>query len=132
MPHTILLVDDSQLVRHALRSSLEVNPDWVMCGEASDGQSAIQMTQDLKPDLVLLDLSMPGMNGFQVARELKRISPSLPLLMFTSFKTPQLEKEAMAAGCNAVVSKSDHHDRLFDNIYQLLARNDRNIGARIA
>jgi DNA-binding NarL/FixJ family response regulator len=99
---------------------LEVNPDWVICGEAGDGQSAIQMTQELKPDLVVLDLSMPGMNGFQLARELKLTHPALPLLMFTSFKTPQLEKEALAAGCDAVLSKSDHQGRLFDNIHRLL------------
>jgi len=122
LTHTILLVDDSELVRHALRSSLEVNPNWVICGEASDGQSAIQMTRELKPDLVVLDLSMPGMNGFQLARQLKHTHTALPLLMFTSFKTPQLEKEALAAGCNAVLSKSDHQDRLFENIHRLLPK----------
>ncbi len=94
-----------------------------MCGEAVDGLNAIDMALLLKPDVVLLDLSMPGMNGFEVARELKRIAPSIPLLMFTSFKTPRLEMEALAAGCNAVVSKSDHQQILFDNIQRLLAPN---------
>jgi CheY-like chemotaxis protein len=63
---------------------------------------------------------MPGMNGFEVARELKRITPSIPVVMFTSFKTPALETEALAAGCNAVVSKSEHQQMLFDNIQRLL------------
>ena len=65
---------------------------------------------------------MPGMNGFEVARELKRTMPSIPVLMFTSFNTPSLESEATAAGCTAVVSKSEHQQMLFENIERLLAR----------
>ena len=91
-----------------------------MCGEAADGVSAILMARELKPDLIVLDLSMPGMNGFQLARELKTINAARPLLMFTGFKTPQLEKDALASGCSAVVSKSEHQQLLFDNIHRLL------------
>ncbi len=65
---------------------------------------------------------MPGMNGFQLARELKNLKPSLPGLMFTSFKTPQLEKEALASGCNAVISKSEHQQMLFDSVRRLLGQ----------
>jgi putative two-component system response regulator len=78
------------------------------------------MASELKPDLIVLDLSMPGMNGFQLARQLKIDDPVRPLLMFTGFKTPQLEKDALAAGCSAVVSKSEHQQLLFDNIHRLL------------
>lgn len=91
-----------------------------MCGEASDGIAAIEMVKALRPDLIVLDLAMPGMNGFQLAHNLKQTNPSLPVLMFTGFKTPQLEKDALAAGCNAVVSKSEHQQMLFDNIDRLL------------
>lgn len=83
---------------------------------------ALQMVKELNPDLIVLDLSMPGMNGFQLARALKNLKESLPVLMFTSFKTPQLEKEALACGCNAVVSKSEHQQMLFDNIDRLLGQ----------
>lgn len=108
MSYSILIVDDSALIRRSLKSCLEQHPDWKVCGEAADGLDAIQMAQQLQPIVVVLDLSMPGMNGFEVARELKRITPSIPVVMFTSFKTPALETEALAAGCNAVVSKSEH------------------------
>jgi two-component system response regulator NreC len=122
LPYSILIVDDSAFVRRSLRTCLEQNPDWKVCGEAADGIDAIEMSQQLQPDLILLDLSMPGMNGFEVARELKRTSLSIPVLMFTSFKTPSLESEAIAAGCTAVVSKSEHQQMLFENIERLLAR----------
>lgn len=120
MTYYILIVDDSALIRRALKLCLEQNPDWTVCGEAADGLDALEMAQRLQPDVVVLDLSMPGMNGFEVARELKRITPSVPVLMFTSFKTPHLEIEALAAGCDAVVSKSEHQQMLFDNLQRLL------------
>jgi two-component system, response regulator YesN len=121
LTYGILIVDDSALIRRALRTCIEQNHDeWKVCGEASDGIAAIDMVKALRPDLIVLDLSMPGMNGFELAHELKQTNPSLPVLMFTGFKTPQLEKEAIAAGCNAVVSKSEHQQMLFDNIQRLL------------
>lgn len=86
MPHTILIVDDSTLIRRALRACLEEGHQWTVCGEAADGRTALEMVKDLKPDLIVLDLSMPGMNGFQLARELKCLRPGLPLLMFTGLK----------------------------------------------
>jgi DNA-binding NarL/FixJ family response regulator len=121
LSHSILIVDDSALIRRALRTCLEEGGDWKVCGEAGDGLAAIEMAKNLSPDLVVLDLSMPGMNGFELARALKLTHPYRPVLMFTSFKTAQLEKEALAAGCNAVVSKSEHQQLLFDNIQRLLA-----------
>lgn len=107
------------MIRHALRSSLEQCPDWIVCGEASDGQEGIEKSKQLKPDLVILDLSMPGMDGLATARELRRTQPTVLLLMFTTFNNSMLEKEAVAAGCAGVISKADVH-LLFRSIRNLL------------
>jgi DNA-binding NarL/FixJ family response regulator len=121
LPYSILIVDDSPVVRHSLRSYLEQQPDWIVCGEAGDGREAIEKAKQLKPDLIILDLSMPGMNGLAAAGELKRIQPDVPLLMFTTFKTSNLEAEAIAAGCVGVIAKSDVH-LLLGSIHQLLPK----------
>jgi two-component system invasion response regulator UvrY len=55
----------------------------------------------------VLDLSMPVLNGLEAARVLKRLLPSVPLLMFTNFDSGQLKREALAAGVSAVVSNSE-------------------------
>jgi DNA-binding NarL/FixJ family response regulator len=103
----ILIADDSPVIRKTLRQTLEREDAWEVCGEAADGREAIEKAQRLKPDVVVLDLSMPLMNGLDAARELKRLLPSLPLVMFTNFNMPELTNEALSAGVRAVVSKSE-------------------------
>jgi DNA-binding NarL/FixJ family response regulator len=120
MPKCILIVDDSPAIRRALREALEQEPALRICGEAVDGQDAIEKAQRVEPDLVVLDLSMPIMNGLQAARELKRIFPSIPLLMFTSFDSKQLKREALEAGISDVVSKSQPLQNLLGSIHTLL------------
>jgi DNA-binding NarL/FixJ family response regulator len=115
---SILIVDDSVVVRRTLRSRFENNVDWKVCGEAVDGQEAVEKARELHPDLIILDLSMPRMNGLEAARELKRIQPDVLLFMFTTFKTRQVEAEAMEAGCSAVIAKSDVK-LLFESIQRM-------------
>lgn len=119
--YSILIVDDNPVIRRTLRTCLLERGDWKICGEAGNGQEAVEKAQQLKPDLIILDLSMPVMNGLQAARELKRISPTVQVLMFTSFKSPNLEKEAVASGCTAVIEKSDLRE-LFSNVHRLLPK----------
>ena len=107
MGKCILIADDSPVIRKTLRQTLEREDAWEVCGEAADGREAIEKAQRLKPDVVVLDLSMPLMNGLDAARELKRLLPSLPLVMFTNFNMPELTNEALSAGVRAVVSKSE-------------------------
>jgi DNA-binding NarL/FixJ family response regulator len=105
--NSILIVDDNAIIRRALRTCFLTNVDWNVCGEAADGREAIEKAQELEPDLIVLDLTMPRMNGLEAARELKRLIPSVHLLMFTSFKTSTLEQQAISAGCAAVISKEE-------------------------
>jgi DNA-binding NarL/FixJ family response regulator len=122
LSYSILIVDDSEEIRSQLRSYFQQNSNWKVCGEAVDGRDAIQKAEQLMPDLIILDLSMPVMNGFEAARELKHIRPQIPLVMFTTFKTPVLEKEAASAGFAAVLSKSESNSLqvLADKISVLL------------
>jgi DNA-binding NarL/FixJ family response regulator len=117
VPKCILIVDDSALIRRMIRETLEQHGGWEVSGEAADGREAIEKAQRLKPDLIVLDLSMPVMNGLEAARELQRLLPSLPLVMFTNFTSPQLSKEALSAGVSAVVSK----DKIEDLVHSIQA-----------
>jgi DNA-binding NarL/FixJ family response regulator len=119
VPKCILIVDDSAAIRKTLRLVLERQEGWEVCGEAEHGREGVEKAQQLKPDLVVLDLSMPVMNGLEAAHELKRLLPTMPLLMFTNFYSAHLEKEALRAGVAAVVSKSESAE-LVSHIQALL------------
>lgn len=106
MPTTILVVDDSPAIRYSLRSYIEAQTDWKICGEAENGSIAVEMVQVLWPDVVILDLSMPIMNGLEAAREIRKVAPSLCIILYTLHVYPHLLEEARKVGINDVLSKS--------------------------
>ncbi len=106
MPTRILVVDDSPAVRHSLHSYIEAQTDWEICGEAVDGKMAVEMVQGLGPDVIILDLSMPIMNGLDAAREIRKIAPSVYIIMYTLHVYPRLLEDAQKVGINDVLSKS--------------------------
>lgn len=116
----ILIADDSALVRQQLRSLLEMNPDWEVCGEAVDGREAVEKVRQLQPDLVILDFSMPVMNGLQAAKEISQQFPQLPLLLFSMFLSRQLVEEARKLGFRGAVAKSDVSRDLLNGVESLL------------
>jgi YesN/AraC family two-component response regulator len=68
MTAQILIVDDHEVLREGLKSLLaKSRPDWLICGEATDGEQAIQLAQELKPDVIILDITMPRMSGLEAA-----------------------------------------------------------------
>lgn len=107
MSYTVLIVDDSALVRHALRSSIEQTRDWQVCGEAENGKVAVEKVKQLNPDVVILDLQVSVMDGLEAAGQINRLAPHTAMLMFTMRNCEQLLKYAPAAGIRDVLSKSD-------------------------
>jgi DNA-binding NarL/FixJ family response regulator len=84
----ILVVDDHQTVRRNIRTLLAENHVCV-CGEAMDGEEALEKVRKLKPDIVLLDIDMPVMNGIQAAYEIRRMAPSTKVIFLTIHDAPE-------------------------------------------
>jgi DNA-binding NarL/FixJ family response regulator len=102
-----LIVDDSELVRKSLRTVLQANPDWEICGEAADGESAVELFKELHPNIVILDFQMPGINGIETASRMSQIAPAVPIVLFTQHASSDLERHAREAGIRSVVSKTN-------------------------
>src|SRR5215475_2827081 len=103
----ILIAEDRASMRNTLRSLITLYSKWDVCGEATDGKQAVDAAVALKPDLVLLDYKMPNKDGIEAASELKRKIPKTPVVIFTLYKTAELEAQALQAGVSAVVSKEE-------------------------
>src|ERR1041385_3020825 len=102
----ILLADDNQFVRRGIAGILAQEEDWVLCGEASNSQEAIEKTSELHPDLVLLAVSMPGGNGLETTRVLRRRFPQTKILIITQHDPKQLLPRSLELGASGCVDKA--------------------------
>jgi len=81
----VLIVDDNNEYRRLLRRILEVQQDWMLVGEASDGEQGVRLAQQLKPDVILMDIDMPGTNGLQATRRIKHSFAGATVLLLSAW-----------------------------------------------
>lgn len=102
----ILIADDHESVIRTVRTLLEANPDWKVCGQAVDGREAVAKALELRPDIILLDLAMPTLNGLSAAHEISEALPNVPIILHTLYRYPQVDAEAQKRGIRRVVKKA--------------------------
>jgi DNA-binding NarL/FixJ family response regulator len=117
----ILIADDNETLRNALKKLLSDDDKWNVCGEASNGQEAVALAATLKPDAVLLDFMMPTMNGLDAAKEILKNDPSVPVAMYTLHQNTQLEAHARRFGVRKVISKTEIFNSLKASLEEILA-----------
>ncbi|MBK9259083.1 MAG: response regulator [Polyangiaceae bacterium] len=103
----VLVVDDSPTVRRHLVTTLRADPDFVVVGEASDGQSAIRLCERLRPDVVTLDMMIPNGNGVEVTEYIMAYRPTPIVIVSASVNRGELlhTYDALAAGALEIVEK---------------------------
>jgi two-component system, NarL family, response regulator len=104
-PFRLLLVEDDELFRLGLSTRLQREPMLKLVAEASDGESAIELTNQMQPDIVLLDVGLPGIGGVEACRQIKQQHPNLPVLILTSHSQKPLIEQLVKAGANGFCLK---------------------------
>jgi DNA-binding NarL/FixJ family response regulator len=103
----VLLAEDHQTVRHGLKLVIDAEPDMEVIGEAADGLVAVEAAKALQPDVVVLDISMPNQNGLAAARALKRVTPTVAVVVLTRHHDPAYVREMLTTGaCGYVLKQS--------------------------
>ena len=102
----ILLADDHQIFREALRSLLEKTPDIEVVGEAGNSQELLHIASVLLPDIVCMDIGMPGLNGIDATKQLTLTFPQIQVIALTSHSEPVYVIDMMRAGASAYVTKA--------------------------
>lgn len=101
---TVLLADDHQLVRQALRRALE-ETGFLVIAEAADGEDAVRLAEKFAPEIIVMDVSMPVLDGIEATRRLHASRPETPIVVLTMHGDEQVRARAIQAGACAFLSK---------------------------
>ena len=102
---TVMLVDDHAMMRQGLRSVLEAHDDIQIVGEASDGQEALAMVQELQPAVVVMDINMPRLNGIEATAQIKAQHPGVRVIGLSVNAGPNNREAMLQAGADMLLTK---------------------------
>lgn len=102
---TIVLADDHHVVRQALRTLLDAEPDFAVIGEAADGLKVADLIEELKPDVLVVDLMMPGLNGLDITRQIQQRSFHTRVVILSMYANEAYVLEALQIGAIGYVLK---------------------------
>jgi len=108
----ILIADDHAVLREGIRRLLEQEKDMEVVGEASDGEEAVSMTEELKPDVVLMDIVMPKMTGVEATKLIKQSWPTTCILVLTAYSDIRYILGLLEAGASGYLLKSARSDEI--------------------
>lgn len=106
MSVNILLVDDHTIVTDGLKSLLDGDTNYVVKGDATNGQLAIEMLRILKIDLVLMDIDMPVLNGIEATKIIKKEMPDKKIIMLTMHDEKAMIKMMLDIGADGYLLKN--------------------------
>ncbi|MBS0543038.1 MAG: response regulator transcription factor [Proteobacteria bacterium] len=108
----LILADDHQMFRHALRALLEKDMHMTVVAEASSGDELLDIVRQVQADVVCIDIAMPGMNGIEATRRLLAIQPGIKVIGLSAFSDRQFVMDMLNAGATGYVTKAEAGDEL--------------------
>jgi NarL family two-component system response regulator LiaR len=102
----ILLADDHPMVRNGLIKLLESFKEFVVVGEASDGEEAVELTKKLEPDVVIIDLSMPKLSGIEATKLIRKNHPATKVLVLTMHDNEEYVYQIFKCGAGGYMLKN--------------------------
>ncbi len=119
-PVRILVADDHETVRKGIVTILSSRINIGECGEAANGQEAIEKAQELEPDLIILDITMPKLGGFEAARQIRKLYPEMPILFLSMHEGRHIVESAKSIPVQGFVMKNQVGQTLLDAVGALL------------
>ena len=112
----VIIAEDHLMVRAGIHALLEKAGDVHVMGEASNGQEAMEMTQELKPDVLIMDIMMPRMNGIQAAEHIRDLRLPTHILILSMYADEGFVHQALRCGVKGYVLKSSVSDELIQAV----------------
>jgi DNA-binding NarL/FixJ family response regulator len=121
-PLTVLIADDSQVIRVRLARLLEEIPGVAIVGQSATGKETVEMIRRLAPHVVVLDLSMPEGSGLEVMQQMRDENLEAIVIVLTNYPYPEYEQRALRLGARTFLSKSSEFENLADIIRDLAGK----------
>jgi DNA-binding NarL/FixJ family response regulator len=115
----ILIVDNQPRARQSMRALLSAWYHAAEIREAADGYEAVQLAEEFQPEVILMDARMPKMNGLEALKTIKAKWQQIKIIILSMYL--EIKGEALAAGADAFVSKSDPPEKLRETLGNILA-----------
>ncbi len=112
----ILLADDHQVLRSGLRALLNMEDDFEVVGEASNGIEAVKLAETLRPDIIVMDVSMPEMDGLKASEEIHSLGLQSKIVILTVHADEEYLFQTLKAGASGFVHKSSADRELIEAI----------------
>jgi two-component system, NarL family, response regulator LiaR len=112
----ILIADDHPIIRTGLHSLINLEEDLDVIGEASDGEEAVRLVNELQPDVVIMDIVMPKLNGIEATRLIKQSNPTTIVITLTAYTDIEYILGLLEAGASGYILKDAHGKELIDAI----------------
>ena len=117
----VAVIDDHAVVRRGLRSILQIEKDFQIVGEASNGTEAVKMARELNPHVVIMDLIMPEKSGSDATAQILAERPKTRILLLTTFGTADDVAKALEAGAAGALMKTSDESEIISSIRTVAA-----------
>lgn len=117
----ILIADDHAVVRDGTRRILEQEADLQVVAEAANGEEAVRLAGSSKPDVAIIDISMPKVDGIEATKQIKKLYPSIAVLILTAYDDDQFVFSILEAGAAGYLMKSVRGNELTEAVRQVYA-----------
>uniref|UniRef100_UPI00374D4F8E response regulator n=1 Tax=Undibacterium sp. TaxID=1914977 RepID=UPI00374D4F8E len=121
---SVLIVDDNDMTREVLRVILR-HEGYIVVGEATDGDSGVEMALRLQPNIILLDVVMPTVSGLDVLKKIKEALPKTIILMVTSSKDRDTITTALQSGVSGYIIKPFNAGTVMDALQLAIAKAEK-------
>ncbi|NIM98745.1 MAG: response regulator [candidate division Zixibacteria bacterium] len=112
----LLVADDHKIFRQGIKKLLEEESDMQVVGEAADGREAVKRATELKPDVILMDIAMANLNGLEATKQIKKVLPSIKVIMLTMHKNEEYILQSFQAGASGFILKEGAVEELVSAI----------------
>lgn len=116
----ILIVDDHEVIHNGIRDILRSQNNYVIVGNAYDGEEAITKALELKPDIIFMDISMPKLNGIEAIKVIAQKLPETKMLALTQHEENEYILQILKAGGNGYLLKNSKKEEFIEAIESVI------------